>query len=41
MKQVAKDEQVDINFILKHVANGSVIIPKEIQKTLVFVETSK
>ncbi|WP_148686764.1 phosphomethylpyrimidine synthase ThiC [Candidatus Nitrosocosmicus hydrocola] len=32
MKQVAKDEEVDINFILKHVANGSIIIPKNIAR---------
>ncbi|HYF99397.1 MAG TPA: phosphomethylpyrimidine synthase ThiC [Candidatus Saccharimonadales bacterium] len=28
MIQVAEEEQVDINFILKNVANGSIIIPK-------------
>ncbi|KAA2278712.1 phosphomethylpyrimidine synthase ThiC [Candidatus Nitrosocosmicus sp. SS] len=28
MKQVAKDEKVDVNFIVKHIANGSIIIPK-------------
>ncbi len=28
MKQVAKDEDVDIGFILKNIAKGSVIIPK-------------
>ena len=28
MKQVAKDEDVDIGFIVKNVAKGSVIIPK-------------
>jgi phosphomethylpyrimidine synthase len=34
MKQVAKDEQVDFNFILKNVANGSIIIPKNmVRKT--------
>ena len=32
MKQVAKDEEVDIDFILKHVANGSIIIPKKYGK---------
>ena len=34
MKQVAKDEQVDFNFIPKNVANGSIIIPKNmVRKT--------
>jgi len=28
MIQVAREEQIDINIILKHVANGSIIIPK-------------
>ena len=32
MKQVAKDEEVDINFILRHIANGSIIIPKNITR---------
>ena len=32
MKQVAKDEEVDIDFILKHVANGSIIIPKNMAR---------
>ena len=32
MKQVAKDEEVDVNFILKNVANGSIIIPKKYSK---------
>jgi phosphomethylpyrimidine synthase len=32
MKQVARDEEVDINFILKNVANGSIIIPKNIAR---------
>jgi len=32
MNQVAKDEQVDTSFILKNVANGSIIIPKNIAR---------
>jgi phosphomethylpyrimidine synthase len=32
MIQVAKEENVDINFILKHVAKGSIIIPKNIAR---------
>lgn len=32
MKQVAKDEQVDIDFILKNIANGSIIIPKNVAR---------
>ncbi len=32
MKQVAKDEQVDFNFILKNVTNGSIIIPKNMAR---------
>lgn len=30
MKKVAKDEDVDVNFILKGIANGSIIIPKNV-----------
>jgi len=32
MKQVAKDEQVDFNFILKNVTKGSIIIPKNMAR---------
>lgn len=28
MKQVAKDEDVDLSFLVQRVANGSIIIPK-------------
>jgi phosphomethylpyrimidine synthase len=28
MKQVAKDEDIDLNFLVQRVANGSIIIPK-------------
>ena len=28
MKQVAKDEDIDFNFLVQRVANGSIIIPK-------------
>ena len=28
MLQVAKDEDIDINFIIQKVANGSIIIPR-------------
>jgi phosphomethylpyrimidine synthase len=28
MRQVAKDEDLDIDFVVKHVAKGSIIIPK-------------
>ncbi|MDP8905942.1 MAG: phosphomethylpyrimidine synthase ThiC, partial [Thermoproteota archaeon] len=28
MRQVAKDEDLDIDFVVKNVANGSIIIPK-------------
>jgi phosphomethylpyrimidine synthase len=30
--QVAREEQVDVSFILKHVANGSIIIPKNMER---------
>jgi phosphomethylpyrimidine synthase len=32
MIQVAREEQVDISFILKNIANGSIIIPKNISR---------
>ena len=32
MIQVAKEEQVDVNFILKNITNGSIIIPKNISR---------
>ena len=32
MKQVAKEEDVDINFIVKNIAKGSIIIPKNIAR---------
>ncbi len=30
MKKVAKDEDLDINFVIKGIANGSIIIPKNV-----------
>jgi phosphomethylpyrimidine synthase len=32
MKQVAKDEDLDIDYIVKNVAKGSIIIPKILQE---------
>jgi phosphomethylpyrimidine synthase len=32
MKQVAKDESIDIDFIVNNVAKGSIIIPKNIAR---------
>ena len=32
MKKVAKDEDVDVNFIIKGIANGSIIIPKNVER---------
>lgn len=32
MRQIAKNEEVDIDFILKNVANGSIIIPKNLAR---------
>ncbi len=32
MKKVAKDEDVDVNFVIKGIANGSIIIPKNVAR---------
>jgi phosphomethylpyrimidine synthase len=32
MKKVARDEDVDINFVIKGIANGSIIIPKNVAR---------